>query len=79
MTIRLEDLKGLDIITDTGRRVGKAEDFIIDLENGTVVKILLAPMGRLAGEELRQFLATKSINYSRVRNITDVIIISDAK
>jgi sporulation protein YlmC with PRC-barrel domain len=72
-------MKGLEIITDTGRRIGAAEDFIIDLEKGEVVKILLAPIGRISGQELREFLATKSINYSRVRSVTDVIVISEGK
>ena len=79
METRLSGMKGLEIITDSGRRMGTAEDFIIDLEKGEVVKILLAPIGRLSGQELREFLATKSINYSRVRSVTDVIVISESK
>jgi sporulation protein YlmC with PRC-barrel domain len=78
MTIQLSKLRGFEIISERGRKMGKAEDFIIDLSNGAVVKILLAPMGKLSGEGLREFLATQSINYSRVRNVTDVIIIADA-
>jgi sporulation protein YlmC with PRC-barrel domain len=77
MGVMLSQLKGLDVITDNGRRIGRAEDFIIDTETGTVIKILLEPLGRLSGQDLREFLATKSINYQRVKSVTDVIVISD--
>jgi sporulation protein YlmC with PRC-barrel domain len=79
MATRLSDMNGLEIISDSGRKIGSAEDFIIDTEKGEVVKILLSPMGRLSGQELREFLATKSINYSRVRSVTDVIVIADSR
>ena len=78
MTVRISEMRGLEIITERGKKLGRAEDFIIDLGSGGVMKILLAPMGRLSGEQLREFLATQSINYSRVRSVTDVIVIADA-
>ncbi len=78
MTVRLSEMRGLEIITERGKRIGKAEDFIIDLGGGGVMKILLAPMGRLSGDQLREFLATQSINYARVRSVTDVIVIGDS-
>ncbi|MFH1471070.1 MAG: PRC-barrel domain-containing protein [Candidatus Micrarchaeota archaeon] len=78
MTVRLAELRGLEIITERGKKIGRAEDFIIDLGSGAVMKILLEPLGRLSGEQLREFLATKSVNYSRVRNVTDIIVIADS-
>lgn len=75
MTIRLSEMKGLEIFTDSGKKMGAAQDFIIDLEKGQVAKILLEPMPKLSSEQLREFLARKSINYSRVKSVTDAIII----
>lgn len=79
MATRLSELKGLEVITDSGRRIGRAEEFILDTEKGEVVKILLEPMGKVSGQQLREFLVTKSINYSRVKSVTDVIVVSDSR
>lgn len=75
MTIRLSEMKGLEIFTETGKSMGIAHEFIIDLEKGQVVKLLLEPMKTMSSNELREFLARKSVNYNRVKNVTDAIII----
>ncbi|MFH1448727.1 MAG: PRC-barrel domain-containing protein [Candidatus Micrarchaeota archaeon] len=75
MTTRLSEMKGLEIFTESGKMIGVVQEFIINLETGTVVKILLEPMTRMSSEDLREFLAKKSINYSRVKNVSDAIII----
>ena len=60
MTVRLSKLYGMDILTDVGKFVGNAQDFIIDTEAGEVVRILLE---RLSGskEELPTIIREKSI------------------
>ncbi len=75
MSTKLSKLYEMEIFTDSGLFVGKAEDFILDLETGNVARVLLVPLpgGKDAAKEaLRQ----KSIKYENVRSVGDVIVVA---
>lgn len=75
MSTKLSRLYGMDIFTDTGKFIGNAQDFIIDLENGEVSRILIEalPMGK---EDAKKALREKSILYKNVKSVEDVIVVS---
>lgn len=75
MTTKLSRLYGMDILTDSGKFVGKAEDFVLDMETGEVSRILLEqlPPGK---SEARKAMLQKSILHKNVKSVEDVIIVS---
>lgn len=75
MSIKLSRLYGMDIFTDSGKFIGNAQDFIVDLESGEVSRILIEPLP--AGkEDARKALREKSIMYKNVKSVEDVIVVS---
>ncbi|MBI5223223.1 PRC-barrel domain-containing protein [Candidatus Micrarchaeota archaeon] len=75
MATKLSKLYDMEIFTDSGLFVGKAEDFILDLETGNVARILLVPLPN-AKDAARDALRQKSIKYENVRSVGDVIVVS---
>ncbi|NYZ73986.1 PRC-barrel domain-containing protein [Candidatus Micrarchaeota archaeon] len=75
MTTKLSKLYGMDILTDSGRFIGKAEDFVLDMESGEVSRILLEqlPPGKV---EARKAMLQKSILHKNVKSVEDVIVVS---
>jgi sporulation protein YlmC with PRC-barrel domain len=75
MSTKLSRLYGMDIFTDSGKFIGNAQDFIVDLESGEVSRILIEPLP--AGkEDARKALREKSIMYKNVKSVEDVIVVS---
>jgi sporulation protein YlmC with PRC-barrel domain len=75
MTARLSKLYGMDIFTDSGKFIGNAQDFIVDLEGGEVSRILLEPIPAGA-DDAKKSLRDKSILYKNVKSVEDVIVVS---
>jgi sporulation protein YlmC with PRC-barrel domain len=75
MTARLSKLYGMDIFTDSGKFIGNAQDFIVDLESGEVSRILLEPIPS-GKEDAKKSLRDKSILYKNVKSVEDVIVVS---
>jgi sporulation protein YlmC with PRC-barrel domain len=75
MTARLSKLYGMDIFTDSGKFIGNAQDFIVDLETGEVSRILLEPIPS-GKEDAKKSLRDKSILYKNVKSVEDVIVVS---
>ena len=73
MTARLSKLYGMDIFTDSGKFIGNAQDFIVDLEAGEVSRILLEPIPS-GKEDAKKSLRDKSILYKNVKSVEDVIV-----
>jgi len=59
--------------------VGKAYDFIIDLEEGRIYKITLEPFRLTNKQDIVQILKKKSINYDKVVAVKDIILINKNK
>ncbi len=75
MTTKLSRLYGMDIFTDSGKFIGNAQDFIVDLESGEVSRILIEPLPS-GKEDARKALREKSIMYKNVKSVEDVIVVS---
>jgi sporulation protein YlmC with PRC-barrel domain len=75
MSTKLSRLYGMDIFTDSGKFIGNAQDFIIDLESGEVSRILIEPLPSNK-DDARRALRDKSILYSNVKSVEDVIVVS---
>ncbi|MBU0532219.1 PRC-barrel domain-containing protein [Candidatus Micrarchaeota archaeon] len=75
MSTKLSRLYGMDIFTDSGKFIGNAQDFIIDLESGEVSRILIEPLPSNK-DDAKKALRDKSILYSNVKSVEDVIVVS---
>jgi sporulation protein YlmC with PRC-barrel domain len=75
MTAKLSKLYGMDIFTDSGKFIGNAQDFIVDLEGGEVSRILLEPIPS-GKEDAKKSLRDKSILYKNVKSVEDVIVVT---
>lgn len=75
MSTKLSRLYGMDIFTDSGKFIGNAQDFILDLETGEVSRILIEslPPGK---DDAKKALRDKSIMYKNVKSVEDVIVVS---
>ena len=75
MTTKLSRLYGMDIFTDSGKFIGNAQDFIVDMESGEVSRILIEPLPS-GKEDAKKALRDKSILYKNVKSVEDVIVVS---
>jgi len=75
MSTKLSRLYGMDIFTDSGRFIGNAQDFILDLETGEVSRVLIEPLPS-GKDDAKKALREKSIMYKNVKSVEDVIVVS---
>lgn len=75
MSTKLSRLYGMDIFTDSGKFIGNAQDFIVDMESGEVSRILVEPLPS-GKEDAKKALREKSILYKNVKSVEDVIVVS---
>ncbi len=75
MTARLSRMYGMDIFTDSGRFLGNAQDFIIDVESGEISRILLEQLP-YSKDEAKKVLRERSILYKNVKSVEDVIVVT---
>ncbi|MDI6730781.1 MAG: PRC-barrel domain-containing protein [Candidatus Altarchaeum sp.] len=73
MAIYLSQLYGKEIITYSGKKLGRVGDVIIDSEAGKIVKLSLQQIVNTtaAPEILKKF----SINYEDVLEVGDVVVV----
>ena len=77
MSMRLSKLYGMDVFTDSGKFLGTAQDFIVDVEKGEVLRILLEPLPA-SKEKAKEVLRDKSVMYKNVKSVDDVIVVTKA-
>jgi len=65
----------MDIFTDSGKFLGNAKDFIVDVEAGEVSRVLLEQLP-VAMDEAKRALREKSILYKNVKSVEDVIVVT---
>ncbi|MBU0591979.1 PRC-barrel domain-containing protein [Candidatus Micrarchaeota archaeon] len=75
MSTKLSRLYGMDIFTDSGKFIGNAQDFIVDLEGGEVSRVLIEPLPN-GKDDAKKALREKSILYANVKSVEDVIVVS---
>ena len=78
MAVKLSSMYGMEIFTDTGKYFGSAQDFIIDVEQGEVSRILLETLPR-SKEAIKKVISEKSILYKNVKSVEDVIVVQVKK
>lgn len=72
---KLSDLPGLEVYMDNGRRIGKAYDFVLDLQKGEVARVTLEPIENLAGMG-PSWIKQNTVAYKNVVSVQDIIIVS---
>ncbi len=75
MSTNLSRMYGMDIFTDSGKFLGNAQDFIVDVESGEVSRILIEQLPS-DKESARVALREKSILYKNVKSVEDVIVVT---
>ncbi len=77
MTILLSNLYGKEIITTAGKKLGKVEDLILDFEQGTVHSLLLIKIDNIIkSTKTSNIISKNSVQYTRVKNISETIIVT---
>ena len=67
---------GLDIYQENGGYIGKAQDLILNLEAGELVRITTEPLNTMmTREDLPKILQHKSVMFKRVKSVGDIIIV----
>ncbi len=79
MSMELSRMFGMDIYSTDAEYIGKAYEFIIDLEEGRIVRITLEPLRAKDKATARQILKKKSILYDKVVAVKDIILIDQHK
>ncbi|MCL4372303.1 PRC-barrel domain-containing protein [Candidatus Marsarchaeota archaeon] len=75
--VLVSELYGKQIISNDGKRLGGVEDIILDFEKGVVASLLTTKIDNLIkSENTAQMLKKNSINYERVKNVSETIIVS---
>ena len=75
MATKLSKMYGMDIFTDSGKFLGNAQDFIVDVESGEVSRILIEQLPS-SKEDAKKTIREKSILYSNVKSLEDVIVVT---
>jgi len=77
MTILLSNLYGKEIITTAGKKIGKVEDLILDFEQGKVHSLLLTKIDNIIrSTKTSNIISKNSVIYTRVKNISETIIVT---
>jgi sporulation protein YlmC with PRC-barrel domain len=75
MATKLSRMYGMDIFTDSGKFLGNAQDFIVDVESGEVSRILIEQLPT-SKDDAKKTIREKSILYSNVKSVEDVIVVT---
>lgn len=75
MTMKLSRMYGMDIFSDSGKFLGNAQGFIINVEGGEVERVLIEQLPS-SKEEARKTLKEKSVLYKNVKSVEDVIVVT---
>jgi len=76
MTISISELYGKRIISGTGHWVGEVGEVVVDLEGGAVSHLLLGKIDLSKKKEMIKELFKNSVEYKRVKKITETILVS---
>ena len=77
MGMKISKVYGMDIYTDAGKFLGRVQDVLIDLEQGKIIRLVMEPLSNISREEAKRILKERSVLYSSVKNIEDVVVRSE--
>ncbi len=75
--LRLSELFGRDIYTQSGDYKGKIHDIVVNLENGTLETLTTAPLKVRSKLEAKKIITEKSIPYKNVIAVKDIVIVGN--
>lgn len=73
--MKLSRMYGMDMFTDSGKFLGNAQEFIVDVEAGEVVRVLIEQLPS-SKDEARKALKEKSVLYKNVKSVEDVVVVT---
>lgn len=76
--MKISDLYGKEVFTDTGKFLGTVHEIVIDMEKGTISRLLLEDLPTSA-EKAKQVINEKSIKFENVKSIADVVVVGSMK
>lgn len=78
MGMKVSKIYGMDIYTDSGKFLGRVQDVLIDLEQGKIVRMVMEPLASVSKDEAKRILREKSVLYSSVKSVEDVVVVTKA-
>lgn len=78
MTVRLSRLKGIEVFTEEGERVGVIVDITLDPTTGKVLTLLVDRLNKEFTEKIGVDGKGLSIPFKAVKSIGDIVILSNA-
>lgn len=78
MSMKVSRIYGMDIYTDSGKFLGRVQDVLMDLEQGKIIRLVMEPLSNISREEAKRVLRERSVLYSSVKNIEDVVVVGKA-
>ena len=75
MGIRISKIYGMDIYTETGKYLGRVQDILLDLEEGRILRLTMEPLTNISKDEAKRILREKSVLYSSVKSVEDVVVV----
>ncbi|MFN3909854.1 MAG: PRC-barrel domain-containing protein [Candidatus Anstonellaceae archaeon] len=75
MGIKVSRIYGMDIYTDAGKYLGRVQDILIDLEQGKIIRLSMEPLINISKDEAKRILRERSVLYSSVKNVEDVVVV----
>ncbi|MDE1855086.1 MAG: PRC-barrel domain-containing protein [Candidatus Micrarchaeota archaeon] len=78
MTISISSLYGKKIMSNTGRWVGEVGEVVIDVENRCVSHLLLGKIDASKTGDVIKSLFKNSVEYNRVKKVSESIVVSGA-
>jgi sporulation protein YlmC with PRC-barrel domain len=79
MTVRLSQLFGKDIYTESGDYKGKVFDLVVNLEKGVIETITMEPLRAKTKLEAKKIILEKSVPYNKVKAVKDIMVIGSSK
>ena len=76
MSTKVSKIYGMDIYTDSGKFLGRVQDILIDLEQGKIVRVAMEPLANVSKDEAKRILREKSVLYSSVKSVEDVVVVT---
>lgn len=76
--MKVSRIYGMDIYTDSGKFLGRVQDVLMDLEQGKIIRLVMEPLSNISREEAKRVLRERSVLYSSVKNIEDVVVVGKA-
>ena len=78
MTINISELYDKKVISTSGKVLGEVKDVILNMDDGTVAKLLFSNISSLMrSSNVRKDLFKNSVDFKRVRKVSQTIIVGE--